>query len=52
MVRGVVVYILTNQWNNTLYTGVTSDLVKRNYQYKNKILKKSFSARFNLSKLV
>ena len=52
MIKGGAVYIMTNQWNSTLYTGVTSDLRKRNYQHKNKFYKESFSAKFNLSKLV
>jgi putative endonuclease len=52
MVKGGAVYIMTNAWNTTLYTGVTSDLRKRNYQHKNKTYKQSFSAKFNLSKLV
>lgn len=28
------IYIMTNQHNGTLYTGVTSDLIKRIYQHK------------------
>ncbi len=31
------VYIITNKVNGTLYTGVTSDLIKRIYQHKNKL---------------
>lgn len=34
-----VVYILTNKRNGTLYTGVTSDIVKRIYEHKNSITK-------------
>lgn len=52
MIRGGAVYIMTNQWNSTLYTGVTADLRRRNYQHKNKINEKSFSAKYNLFKLV
>jgi putative endonuclease len=52
MIRGGAVYIMTNQWNTTLYTGVTSDLRKRNFQHKNKIFKGNFSSKYNLSKLV
>jgi putative endonuclease len=52
MIKGGAVYIMTNQWKSTLYTGVTADLRKRNYQHKNKTSTKSFSAKYNLSKLV
>ena len=46
------VYILTNKNNTTLYVGVTSNLVKRIEQHKTKYYPKSFSARYNLDKLV
>ncbi|GAA0871383.1 GIY-YIG nuclease family protein [Gangjinia marincola] len=46
------VYIITNKTNTTLYTGVTKDLKRRMYQHKNKVRPKTFSARYNLSKLV
>jgi putative endonuclease len=36
----------------TLYTGVTSSLVKRVYQHKNNEDPSSFTARYNLHKLV
>ena len=45
------VYIITNKNNTVLYTGITSDLIKRIYQHKNKIIK-GFSKRYNLEKLV
>lgn len=38
--------------NSVLYTGVTSDLVKRIYQHKNNFDTDSFSARYNVHKLV
>jgi len=34
-----------------VYTGVTSDLIKRIYEHKNKLVK-GFSEKYNLSKLV
>jgi len=46
------IYILTNRNNTTLYVGVTAQLVKRVLQHKDKLDKKSFTARFNLNKLV
>lgn len=45
------IYIITNPANTTLYTGVTSNLVKRIYEHKNKIIE-GFSSRYNLTKLV
>ena len=46
------IYILTNKNNTTLYVGVTAQLVKRVQQHKDKLNKKSFTARFNLNTLV
>jgi len=46
------IYIVTNYTNSTLYVGVTSDLHLRIKQYKNKQHPDSFSARYNLNKLV
>ena len=45
------IYIITNRHNTTLYIGVTSNLVQRIYQHKNKLVK-GFSAKYNLNKLV
>jgi putative endonuclease len=46
------IYILTNKNNTTLYIGVTSTIVARIQGHKNKVNSKSFSARYNLDKLV
>ena len=46
------IYILTNKNNTTLYTGVTANLLQRLEQHQNKINKTSFTARYNLNKLV
>ncbi len=45
------VYIITNKNNTTLYIGVTSNLVKRIWEHKNKVVD-GFSKRYNLNKLV
>ena len=45
------IYTITNRHNTTLYIGVTSNLVQRIYQHKNKLVE-GFSARYNLNKLV
>ena len=46
------IYILTNKNNTTLYVGVTAYLKERIIQHKEKCDKNSFSARYNLNKLV
>ena len=46
------IYILTNKKNITLYVGVTSHIVQRINQHKDKIFPESFSAKYNLNKLV
>lgn len=46
------VYIVTNKNNTTLYVGVTANLKERILQHKEKHDKKSFTARYNLNKLV
>jgi putative endonuclease len=45
------VYIITNKKNGSLYIGVTSDLVKRIWQHKQKLVE-GFSSRYNLTQLV
>jgi putative endonuclease len=52
MQRGGSVYIITNVHNEVLYVGVTSNLVQRIQQHKNKEFKTSFSRKYNLDKLV
>ncbi len=45
------VYILTNKHHTVLYTGVTSDLKKRVYQHRMKLVA-GFTSRYNVGKLV
>jgi len=45
------VYILCSKRNGVLYTGITSDLVKRVYQHKNKMVD-GFTKKYNVDKLV
>ena len=46
------VYIITNKPNGVLYIGKSKRLKERIYQHKNKVHPKTFSARYNLHKLV
>ncbi|MGJ8592033.1 MAG: GIY-YIG nuclease family protein [Aquaticitalea sp.] len=46
------VYIITNRPKGVLYIGETKDLKKRIYQHKNKVHPTTFSARYNLDKLI
>ncbi|MDX2173607.1 MAG: GIY-YIG nuclease family protein [Bacteroidota bacterium] len=52
MKTGGVVYILTNKNHTTLYTGVTSNIVKRLFEHRNGIYKNSFTNKYSLHKLV
>ena len=44
------IYILFNRKNGTLYVGVTSDLIKRIYQHKNKLIE-GFTKKYGVDKL-
>ena len=46
------VYILTNKNNNVLYVGMTDDLPTRLWEHHTKRNPKSFTARYNIYKLV
>jgi len=50
-VKQFYVYILTNKRNGTLYTGVTSDLVKRVWQHKEGLVD-GFTEKYNVKTLV
>jgi len=45
------VYILANKRNGTLYTGVTSDLLKRVWEHKNDLVE-GFTKKYEVHKLV
>jgi putative endonuclease len=45
------IYIISNKSYGTLYTGVTSDLVKRVYEHKHNILN-GFAGRYNCQMLI
>jgi len=45
------VYILTNKNKTTLYIGITSDLIKRISEHKNKLIE-GFAEKYNVDRLV
>ena len=51
MARDSYIYLLTNNNNTVLYTGVTNDLIRRVYEHKNK-LQKGFTEKYNVNRLV
>ena len=46
------IYILTNESNKVLYVGVTGNLPKRLWTHCHRLNPESFSARYNLTRLV
>jgi putative endonuclease len=52
MEKGGYIYIMTNQNNTVLYTGVTSNLRNRAFEHREKIFKSSFTNRYNVNKIV
>ena len=51
MGKSFYVYILSSKRNGTLYIGVTSDLIKRAWEHKNK-LAEGFTEKYGIDKLV
>jgi len=46
------VYILANNTNVAIYTGVTKDIVRRVYEHRHELDPKSFTAKYGIHKLV
>ncbi len=44
--------MMTNEFNTVIYTGVTSNLLSRISNHKNKIYIGSFTSRYKISKLI
>jgi putative endonuclease len=51
MEKSFYIYILANRRNGTLYIGVTSNLIKRVWEHKNK-LAEGFTEKYGVNKLV
>jgi Predicted endonuclease containing a URI domain len=51
MSKNGFIYIITNKSDTVFYIGVTSNLEKRIYEHKNKLIK-GFTTKYNVSKLV
>jgi putative endonuclease len=51
MEKEFYVYILASKRNGTLYTGVTSNIIKRIWQHKNELVE-GFSEKYNVKNLV
>ena len=45
------IYIMTNRRNGILYAGVTSDLIRRCYEHRNRLID-GFTKRYGLNRLV
>ena len=50
--KGGFTYIMTNKSNSVLHVGVTSNLKQRIIEHKEKIDNSSFTARYNINKLI
>jgi putative endonuclease len=51
MEKSYYVYIMTSSRNGTLYIGVTSDLIRRIWEHKERLVE-GFTAQYGIDKLV
>ena len=51
MYKQYYIYLMTNDNNTVIYTGVTNDLKRRVYEHKEKLVK-GFTKKYNIDKLV
>ncbi len=51
MEKKAYVYLMANSSGSVIYTGVTTDLLRRVHEHKNKLVK-GFTASYNVNKLV
>ena len=49
--KNYYIYIMANKTNTTIYIGITSDIIKRVWEHKNKVID-GFTKRYNVNKLV
>ncbi|WP_055078737.1 GIY-YIG nuclease family protein [Lagierella massiliensis] len=49
--KNYYIYIMANKTNKTIYIGVTSNLIKRVWEHKNKLVD-GFTKHYNVNKLV
>lgn len=49
--KNYYVYIIASERNGTLYVAITSNLIKRTWEHKNKIIS-GFTSKYNVCKLV
>ncbi|MBU1131324.1 GIY-YIG nuclease family protein [Patescibacteria group bacterium] len=52
MAKEYYVYLMMNSRNTVIYTGLTNDLARRVWEHKHPDNPKSFTARYNVDKLV
>lgn len=51
-IHSYYVYIMTNNYNTVLYTGVTNEMERRVWEHKSGVNKNSFTSKYNCNKLI